>query len=58
VVSPAKDEIWTGVCALALVRAASEWVLAGMTQAAKSDLILGGLCVVTMVHFATVFLRQ
>ena len=51
--SPTKDEVWTGVCALALVRAASDWFLAGMAQAAQADLLLGGVCVVTVVHFAT-----
>jgi hypothetical protein len=58
VASPEGDEVWTGVCALALVRAASEWFLTGVVQAAQSDAFLGGLCVVTVVHFATVALER
>ena len=50
-ITPYKDEVWTGVCALTLVRAASDWFLNGLVQA---DAVLGALCVVTVVHFATV----
>jgi hypothetical protein len=49
-----RDEVWTGVCALTLVRAASDWFLGDLEQMTHSDAILGGLCIVTVVHFITV----
>ena len=52
-VAPSKDEVWTGVCALALVRAASDWFLNSVAQATQYDAFLGGLCVVTVVHFTS-----
>ena len=54
IVAPLRDEVWTGVCALALVRASSDWFLNNVAQATKSDAFLGGLCVITVVHFTSV----
>lgn len=58
IVAPLKDKVWTGVCALALVSAASDWFLSNVAQATQSDALLGALCVVTVVHFSTVAADQ
>lgn len=49
-----RDEVWTGVCVLVLVRAASDWFLTGIMEATRSDAVFGGLCIATAIHFTTV----
>ena len=48
------DEVWTGVCVLILVRAASDWFLGSIALATHADPALGGLCVVTVIHFVSI----
>jgi len=47
------DELWIGLCALVMVRAASDWFLGCVSLVINSDSVLGGLCVVAAVHFVT-----
>jgi hypothetical protein len=58
VVAPMKDEVWMGVCALALVQATSDWFLSNVAQEIQSDAFLGALCVVTVVHFSTAAIER
>jgi hypothetical protein len=46
-----KDPIWGGICALVLVQASTEWCLQTISLVAKSDPILAGLGVITVLHF-------
>lgn len=49
-----KDEVWTGVCVLVLIRAASDWFLGSISLEMNTDPVLGGLSIVTVIHFASV----
>lgn len=46
------DGVWDGLCVLVLIRAASDWFLESIALATRTDPVVGGLCVVTAVHFA------
>jgi hypothetical protein len=45
------DPVWTGVCALVLVQASSNWFLGGIKEVSDTDPVLAGVCIVTVVHF-------
>ena len=46
-----RDPIWGGICALVLVQACTDWFLHSISLVAKSDPILAGLGVITVLRF-------
>ena len=51
--SAIRDELWLGLCVLVVVRAASDWFLDSVSLAIHCDPVIGGLCVVAAIQFAT-----
>ena len=48
------DEVWTGVCVLVMVRGASDWFISSIGLISQCDPVIGGLVIVTVIHFVTV----
>lgn len=48
------DPVWSGVCVLVFVQGGSDWFLKQLAVISATDPVLGGLCLVTAVHFISV----
>lgn len=48
------DPVWAGICVLVFVQGGSDWFLKQLAVISATDPVLGGLCLVTAVHFISI----